>query len=48
MCAILLLRNIVDDYEFIGVCRSKKNNCKHNYSVDISNVRMNSWMSLSR
>ncbi len=24
------------DYEFIGVCRSEKNNCKHNYSIDIS------------
>lgn len=24
------------DYEFVGVCRSKKNNCKHNYSIDIS------------
>ena len=25
-----------DDFEFIGVCRSKKNNCRLNYSVDIS------------
>jgi nucleoside-diphosphate-sugar epimerase len=25
-----------NDYEFIGVCRSKKNNCMHNYSIDIS------------
>ena len=25
-----------NDYEFIGVCRSEKNNCKHNYSIDIS------------
>jgi nucleoside-diphosphate-sugar epimerase len=24
------------DYEFVGVCRSEKNNCKHNYSIDIS------------
>ena len=24
------------DFEFIGVCRSKKNNCKINYSLDIS------------
>ena len=24
------------DYEFIGVCRSEKNNCKYNYSIDIS------------
>ena len=21
------------DYEFVGVCRSEKNNCKHNYSI---------------
>ena len=25
-----------DDFEFIGVCRSKKNNCKINHSLDIS------------
>ena len=25
-----------DDFEFIGVCRSKKNNCKINYCLDIS------------
>ena len=24
------------NYEFIGVCRSKKNNCNQNYSIDIS------------
>ena len=24
-------------YDFVGVCRSKKVNCHHNYSVDISN-----------
>ena len=25
-----------NDYDFIGVCRSKKNNCNQNYSIDIS------------
>ena len=28
-----------DDFEFIGVCRSKKNNCKINHSLDISTCR---------
>jgi len=24
-------------YDFVGICRSKKDNCAHNYSVDVSN-----------
>ena len=26
-----------NEYDFVGICRSNKDNCAHNYSVDISN-----------